>query len=205
MKSIKKPNLFDWHLYKKGYYATMPAIIEVIMILGSILLFFLLLVFSSKLALLSLFLLVPIIISSIIIDKKYFYSQIMEEYQQLNRSYKYKGKYYSAWYIVLNKRDNNFRELVSNMNDRVHKDVFLNEDQNIISNLDMGARSSILLNGEIDEYKRENKNHWKNNIETNRLLTYIEFLRYKKNKLKIEEANQNIREIEEFQNYYNLK
>lgn len=200
-----KVSIFDWYLYKKGYDTLLPFIISMIIKSGSILSFFLLLRFSSKLALLSLFVLLPIIILSIIIDKKYFNSKIMEEYQQLNRSYKYKGKYYSAWYIVLNKRDNNFRELISTMNNWVHKDVFLNEDQNIISNLDMGASSSLLLNGEIDEYKRKSRKHWKNNIETNRLLTYIEFLRYKKNKLKIEEANQNIREIEEFQNYYNLK
>lgn len=79
------------------------------------------------------------------------------------------------------------------------------EDHNI-KNL-----SGILLEGffvkdtKIVEYAvRENREHWKNNIDTNRLLTYREFLKYKKNKLKIEKLNDMEREIKEFQDYYNL-
>lgn len=53
--------------------------------------------------------------------------------------------------------------------------------------------------------RSKGRNHWINSIESNRLLTYREFLRYKKNKLKIKEANQNIREIDEFQKYMEMK
>ncbi|QDJ97740.1 hypothetical protein PALS2_115 [Staphylococcus phage PALS_2] len=53
--------------------------------------------------------------------------------------------------------------------------------------------------------RSKGRNHWINSIESNRLLTYREFLRYKKNRLKIEKANQNIEEINEFQKYMEIK
>ncbi|QDJ97741.1 hypothetical protein PALS2_116 [Staphylococcus phage PALS_2] len=192
-------SIFDWYLYKTGYDTMIPFIIKIIMILGSILLFFSLLGVSYKLALLSLFVLVPIIISSIIIGEKYFNSRIMEEYQHLNKSYKYKGKYYSAWYIILNSKDPYFKELM----DIMGNDGTLSEDRNILYNLD-GLYMPPFKKGVIESHERKYKNHWKNNIESNRLLTYIEFLRYKENKLKIEKSNEMIKEIKEFQDYYNL-
>jgi len=133
---------------------------------------------------------------------KYINDENSEEYTALNQSYKIKGKYYFLWYISLNENNELFKEAFNN---------FKNEKNWYIEDHNIKNLSGILLEGffvkdtKIVEYAvRENREHWKNNIDTNRLLTYREFLKYKKNKLKIEKLNDMEREIKEFQDYYNL-
>lgn len=61
------------------------------------------------------------------------------------------------------------------------------------------------LNYNISKVDRNNRKHWKNSIEENRILSFYNFLKLKKNKKYLEELYNMDEDIKEFQDYYGLK
>ncbi|QQM14563.1 hypothetical protein CPT_MarsHill_029 [Staphylococcus phage MarsHill] len=198
-----KINIFDWYIYKNGMSAIFPSVFSMFLTSTLAILFTSILLINIKLALLSLLVFIPMIIISIFINIIFFNTNIMTEYGVVNNSYKVKDKYYSFWYIELNEDNEVFKEAFNN---------FKNEHEWIIKEEKVKNLSEILLQGffikdtKILELviRENNRKHWKNNIDTNRLITYREFLKYKKNKKKFEKSKKLEKEIKEFQDYYNL-
>ncbi|QQO92685.1 hypothetical protein CPT_Madawaska_028 [Staphylococcus phage Madawaska] len=198
-----KINLFDWYIYKNGMSTILPLLFNVILSSTLVTLFILILSINTKLALLSLLIFIPMIITSIFINIIFFNNNIMTEYGLINNSFKVKDKYYSFWHIELNEDDEVFKEAFNNFKDR-HEWII--EEKNVKNLSEILLRGSFIRDTKILEpvMRENNRKHWKNNIDTNRLLTYREFLKYKKNKKKFEESKKLEKEIKEFQDYYNL-
>ncbi|QQM14562.1 hypothetical protein CPT_MarsHill_028 [Staphylococcus phage MarsHill] len=175
----KTVNPFDWHIFKKGKNAIIPFRCLIALFIFSIIMLYLSIIYSVNLFLLSLIIFIPILIISTFIYVKYFNDEIMAEYKFINFSYEIKGNYYSKWFF--------------NMVGVIENEKELHELNKIIFNI------SKFHVRELDRY------NWKNNTGKNRLLTYREFIKYRKNILKLEENIKIDKYIKEFQEYHKLK
>lgn len=198
-----KINIFDWYIYKNGMSTIFPFLFNAI--LSSILLALVIFISSIniELALLSLLVFIPMISISILINIIFFNTNIMTEYVAMNDSFKVKDKYYSFWYIELNKDKEGFKEAFNNFKNGhewfIKRKKAKNLSERFLNELFMSDTKTLKF-----VVRENNRKHWKNNIDTNRLLTYREFLKYKKNKKKFKESKKLEKEIKEFQDYYNL-
>lgn len=175
----KTVNLFDWHIYKKGKDAIIPFRCFMSILIFSILTLFLLMIFSINLFLLSLPIFISILIISTFIYLKYFNDEIMAEYKFINFSYEIKGNYYSKWFF-------NLLGVIA-IKREIHE-----------------LNNSIFSIGKF-QVRESDRYNWKNNTDKNRLLTYREFIKYRKNILKLEENIKIDKYIKEFQEYHKLK
>lgn len=157
-----------------------------------------------------------------------FTSSTDKEYIELNSSYlaQLKGdekpKYYSKWYLEMTKafeyekkvvtKRTFYRDLISSYSKELKEQLPKNSvitKEYITSDI----YCDYILNVEymvpvskFKQIKRESdRKHWKNNIPENRILTWSEYKKYKKGKLKQQELLEQAEYIKEFKEYYGLE
>lgn len=157
-----------------------------------------------------------------------FTSSTDKEYIELNSSYlaQLKGddkpKYYSKWYLEMTNTfeyekkietsSTLYRSLVDSrlkeLKDQLPKgstvtkeDVSADKYCEYLLNIEYLVPTSkfMLVKRESD------RKHWKNNIPENRILTWSEYKKYKKGKLKQQELLEQAEYIKEFKEYYGLE
>ncbi|UAJ17131.1 hypothetical protein UFVDC4_00204 [Staphylococcus phage vB_SauM-UFV_DC4] len=195
-------NIFDWYIYKNGEYTMIPFFFRLASGLLILIVFSSLIAINIKLSFISLMITIPTFLIINLLIYLYFNKNCLREYGEINKSFKVKDKYYSFWYIELNEDNEVFKEAFNNFK---NEHEWIIEEENIKNLSEILSQKFFIKDTKIVEtVAREKRKHWKNNIDTNRLITYREFLKYRKNKKKFEESKKLEKEIKEFQDYYNL-
>lgn len=125
------------------------------------------------------------IVEGFIIDRR----EDIKNYNYLNKSIVYNGKYYSLWYILFNYEKFDSILISSKIN---FKEDFLN------------SRDFYYYILTETSVKRDKRKNWRNSLPTNRLLSFGEYLKIKKKIIKSNKVDAENKDIEAFQKYHDL-